>query len=97
MPSSCSARTVSRLRLVAASRVRSEEHTSELQSHSDLHSFPTRRSSDLVLAVADLVVRVFDVYAELLQRQDRLTPKARGRVEGGQVEVAAVVERRGRC
>src|SRR5882672_9416815 len=25
----------------------SEEHTSELQSHSDLHSFPTRRSSDL--------------------------------------------------
>src|SRR5947207_910591 len=28
-------------------RKRSEEHTSELQSHSDLHSFPTRRSSDL--------------------------------------------------
>src|SRR5215211_968245 len=27
--------------------VRSEEHTSELQSHSDLPSFPTRRSSDL--------------------------------------------------
>src|SRR5882672_741481 len=27
---------------------RSEEHTSELQSHSDLHSFPTRRSSDLI-------------------------------------------------
>src|SRR5215211_6744252 len=27
-------------------RVRSEEHTSELQSHRDLHSFPTRRSSD---------------------------------------------------
>src|SRR5882672_5808678 len=27
--------------------MRSEEHTSELQSHSDLHSFPTRRSSDL--------------------------------------------------
>src|SRR5476649_634263 len=26
---------------------RSEEHTSELQTHSDLHSFPTRRSSDL--------------------------------------------------
>src|SRR5882672_3471281 len=26
---------------------RSEEHTSELLSHSDLHSFPTRRSSDL--------------------------------------------------
>src|SRR5882672_4430645 len=29
--------------------VRSEEHTSELQSHSDLHSFPTRRSSDLLV------------------------------------------------
>src|SRR5262252_8333613 len=28
-------------------QVRSEEHTSELQSHRDLHSFPTRRSSDL--------------------------------------------------
>src|SRR5476649_1502104 len=29
------------------SEIRSEEHTSELQSHRDLHSFPTRRSSDL--------------------------------------------------
>src|ERR1035437_7822039 len=28
---------------------RSEEHTSELQSRRDLHSFPTRRSSDLLL------------------------------------------------
>src|ERR1035437_4874776 len=26
---------------------RSDEHTSELQSRRDLHSFPTRRSSDL--------------------------------------------------
>src|SRR5437773_2079823 len=31
---------------------RSEEHTSELQSHHDLHSFPTRRSSDLRAAQA---------------------------------------------
>src|SRR5476649_32007 len=31
--------------------LRSEEHTSELQSHSDLHSFPTRRSSDLVARI----------------------------------------------
>src|SRR5437667_113816 len=30
---------------------RSEEHTSELQSHHDLHSFPTRRSSDLAIAL----------------------------------------------
>src|SRR5579875_3480830 len=34
-----------------AMRCRSEEHTSELQSHSDLHSFPTRRSSDLLVAL----------------------------------------------
>src|SRR5882672_6036663 len=36
---------IGRSLILAASR--SEEHTSELQSHSDLHSFPTRRSSDL--------------------------------------------------
>src|ERR1044072_1992234 len=34
--------------LPARTFTRSEEHTSELQSHRDLHSFPTRRSSDLV-------------------------------------------------
>src|SRR5574339_297163 len=37
----------------AGARYRSEEHTSELQSPGDLldlHSFPTRRSSDLLLA-----------------------------------------------
>src|SRR5476649_2477282 len=33
--------------LTNAHEGRSEEHTSELQSHRDLHSFPTRRSSDL--------------------------------------------------
>src|SRR5882672_7316916 len=32
---------------MTARRTRSEEHTSELQLHRDLHSFPTRRSSDL--------------------------------------------------
>src|SRR5499427_2237933 len=45
--------TVSPDRIAQALRsgdtVRSEEHTSELQSHRDLHSFPTRRSSDLHL------------------------------------------------
>src|SRR5262252_4728562 len=35
----------------SCSPTRSEEHTSELQSHRDLHSFPTRRSSDLLRAV----------------------------------------------
>src|SRR5476649_1224157 len=37
---------------------RSEEHTSELQSHRDLHSFPTRRSSDLFLSSCGAVRRV---------------------------------------
>src|SRR5262252_2286056 len=32
---------------------RSEEHTSELQSHRDLHSFPTRRTSELAYAIGD--------------------------------------------
>src|SRR5215204_1276922 len=38
-------------------RSRSEEHTSELQSHRDLHSFPTRRSSDLSCQTRDTEVR----------------------------------------
>src|ERR1035437_878093 len=33
--------------------VRSEEHTSELQSRRYLHSFPTRRSSDLYFQTCD--------------------------------------------
>src|SRR5947209_8559551 len=35
----------------SATASRSEEHTSELQSRQYLHSFPTRRSSDLLAAV----------------------------------------------
>src|SRR5476649_2115189 len=46
-------------------RFRSEEHTSELQSHSDLHSFPTRRSSDL----NHTLVRI---QSELEARKDHL-------------------------
>src|ERR1035437_3410752 len=50
---------------------RSEEHTSELQSHRDLHSFPTRRSSDLYgsgLRVMECVrLRVKDVDLGYLQ------------------------------
>src|SRR5262252_8844006 len=42
LPRSCSSCSVQ-----ALTSIRSEEHTSELQSHRDLHSFPTRRSSDL--------------------------------------------------
>src|SRR6476646_7884620 len=40
-------RNLLRRRLGVVHMPRSEEHTSELQSHRDLHSFPTRRSSDL--------------------------------------------------
>src|SRR5947207_1571848 len=45
---------------------RSEEHTSELQSHSDLHSFPTRRSSDLALAetLVELLPPILEVVLE---------------------------------
>src|SRR5476649_1462003 len=39
---------------------RSEEHTSELQSHRDLHSFPTRRSSDLSTLPIDTSIRCSD-------------------------------------
>src|SRR5882672_5967146 len=42
-----SARRAADTSRVQAKCERSEEHTSELQSHRDLHSFPTRRSSDL--------------------------------------------------
>src|SRR5476649_1851379 len=55
---------------------RSEEHTSELQSHSDLHSFPTRRSSDLETLLFDEFAVVAQSFAEwsdypkhLLQRR----------------------------
>src|ERR1044072_2369566 len=41
------ASTAADMRSMPCSSSRSEEHTSELQSHRDLHSFPTRRSSDL--------------------------------------------------
>src|SRR5882672_5011936 len=43
---------------------RSEEHTSELQSHRDLHSFPTRRSSDLERD--EILVLEYDRLAQLL-------------------------------
>src|ERR1044072_989633 len=41
---------------------RSEEHTSELQSHRDLHSFPTRRSSDL-MTCERLLMRIDEGHA----------------------------------
>src|SRR5688572_20905414 len=61
-----------------AAQTRSEEHTSELQSqsnlvcrlllegyddHRDLHSFPTRRSSDLKIASIILKNRYLGLYA----------------------------------
>src|SRR5688572_24895514 len=47
---------------VAQLEVRSEEHTSELQSQSNLHSFPTRRSSDLI--------RVTNAHSVPVERSD---------------------------
>src|SRR5476649_1979688 len=47
---------------------RSEEHTSELQSHRDLHSFPTRRSSDLGRKLDDFTGRQ-NLYAENARSQ----------------------------
>src|SRR5260221_717463 len=46
---------------------RSEEHTSELQSHRDLHSFPTRRSSDLILDQAVRVCQGLIQFAHIAQ------------------------------
>src|SRR5476649_2802842 len=40
-------RRLAPMHAIDLANARSEEHTSELQSHRDLHSFPTRRSSDL--------------------------------------------------
>src|ERR1044072_3015623 len=47
---------------------RSEEHTSELQTHRDLHSFPTRRSSDLP----------FRTLIDLMQRDEKCWVKVCG-------------------
>ena len=47
---------------------------------------------DLVLRRPDLVVRVLDVDAELLEREHRLAPQVRCGVERREVEVAAPVE-----
>src|SRR5947207_10792 len=66
--------------IVSASRVagpphtRSEEHTSELQSHSDLHPFPTRRSSDLneEARVEQMHNSVLDAADILIDRQPLL-------------------------
>src|SRR5947207_2491557 len=51
-PVSCSPRDFGSLR--------SEEHTSELQSHSDLPSFPTRRSSDLSIWIFSRLQKLLD-------------------------------------
>src|SRR5215211_2058983 len=58
---------------------RSEEHTSELQSHSDLHSFPTRRSSDLV---AHRDFRDDERLRLLAQYADPVRPRAGDRHRG---------------
>src|SRR5947209_8172386 len=49
-----------------ASMERSEEHTSELQSRQYLHSFPTRRSSDLIRVERGLAEQVVQILGERL-------------------------------
>src|SRR5436190_1288128 len=67
-------RALSDVRRVRLVDERSEEHTSELQSHSDLHSFPTRRSSDLYLNLNFFILRAafflgfFIIASQLLRR-----------------------------
>src|SRR5215211_2063845 len=67
--------TASTMVTTSAAPLRSEEHTSELQSHSDLHSFPTRRSSDL--RAGD-----YDVDAPPVRPQ-RTGPESRDRIDDG--------------
>src|SRR5882672_748966 len=55
---------------------RSEEHTSELQSHRDLHSFPTRRSSDLRTRSVD---GVNGTTASICSRIDPGSPRSSSR------------------
>src|SRR5499427_3524599 len=55
---------------------RSEEHTSELQSHRDLHSFPTRRSSDLPQSTCRRPLRSRHLHP---QRECRAELRAAGR------------------
>src|SRR5476649_930829 len=62
-----------RLYLGPTIRPRSEEHTSELQSHRDLHSFPTRRSSDLRASPAHPGERSFQ---SVVPRRQRLLVEA---------------------
>src|SRR5882672_1830806 len=56
--------------------MRSEEHTSELQSHRDLHSFPTRRSSDLDARTAQNPWLVEEVFRTGTQSHACLEPHA---------------------
>src|SRR5215204_3225270 len=70
--------------ITSPSTIRSEEHTSELQSHRDLHSFPTRRSSDphavgeLDPGRAERGDRRDDLDPALLDRLDHLAVDDRG-------------------
>src|SRR5476649_1389936 len=78
---------------------RSEEHTSELQSHRDLHSFPTRRSSDLRRHIVGAAFR--DSERKQFCRHIRSLGLRRGRgcgwkgraIPGNEICVYRIVER----
>src|ERR671926_204688 len=61
---------------------RSEEHTSELQSHRDLHSFPTRRSSDLARRAGSPPSRRSHSRARPCTRSGTPSPACRRRCPG---------------
>src|SRR5882672_1121646 len=94
-----------------ASRIglRSEEHTSELQSHRDLHSFPTRRSSDLpeglTVAAGEIAVaanefrharRAHPQLARIEDRVDALRPQTVVRAVPAEPAVITDVDDAGR-
>src|ERR1044072_2160737 len=64
-PRSTSSRLMPRRSRPTFSPARSEEHTAEPPSHRYLHSFPTRRSSDLELGVRGDRARLDDDLAAL--------------------------------
>src|SRR5476649_1034816 len=65
---------------ITVSATRSEEHTSELQSHRDLHSFPTRRSSDLTKHPCSFSISTGFRYSAAKEPSPRPKPTTNNRI-----------------